>query len=430
MNGASTCPRCNGSLAIAAVYEHRTCAHVAPVDAFVVRDGLACPDCGGADPDTFERVATIRRCEDCGFRVPEDADERPRNRPADDAPVLASDGSGDSRIVGERAAKALFVVALLVVASVGAAALTVTLQPRASHEWHSYESIVVFRNDDIQPYYRAEAMRAVDRVFVEAGVPVTLGVIPATGDEPLDPDGRLCGYLRGLASTHPGTFELAVHGYSHDRETGFHGGSEFGGLPAAEQRRRVDRATAIFEDCVRQSPRTFIPPMDTYDDATVAALADQEYEVVSGGGWFTREFYGEAGLFRRGGLLHVPNDQSFVEHWTTNEFHDQRTLEAAFDDAHRNNSIHVQMLHYPQFDSPESRDRLRALIEHMRSRDGVAFTTLGRLSQRFRDGTIRPTDDGWELYEQTGGGHDWPRLSGLDSDWLPAATVVRRRRGA
>ena len=430
MNRGSNCPRCPGSLTTVSVYEHRACAHIAPVDAFTTPDGVACPDCGVTDPDDFERVAAMRRCDDCGCRVPADTGRPRRERPEADAGALTTDGSGGSGLLGERVAKALFVVALLVVASVGAAALTVPLQPRPDHEWRSYESVVVFRNDDIQPHYRTETMRAVDQMFVEAGVPVTLGVIPATADTPLDPDGRLCGYLRGLGSSHRETFEFAVHGYNHARETGFHGGSEFGGLPAAEQRRRVDRATAVFEACVGRSPRTFVPPMDTYDDATVAALADRGYAVVSGGGWFTDEFYDETGLFRRGGLLHAPNDQSFVENWTTNEFHDQRDLEAAFDSAHRNNSVYVQMLHYPQFDSPEHRDRLRALIEHMQSHDGVAFTTLGRLSQRFSDDTIRRTDGGWELYERTGGGRDWPRLADLDLGWLPAAAVVRRRRGA
>jgi len=62
-----------------------------------------------------------------------------------------------------------------------------SLAPTDDQEWTEYETIAVFRNDDIQPWYKTNTRRAVDRVFIEEDVPVTLGVIPAVNgaDSPL-----------------------------------------------------------------------------------------------------------------------------------------------------------------------------------------------------------------------------------------------------
>ncbi|WP_254545234.1 DUF2334 domain-containing protein [Halomarina pelagica] len=271
----------------------------------------------------------------------------------------------------------------------------------AAATWNEYDAVVVFRNDDIQPYYRRETMRAVDEIFVEEDVPVTLGVIPTTADgEPITRS-PLCSYLRENERAHPELFEVALHGYTHERRTGFHGGSEFGGLDPARQRDLVARGTETLTDCVGERPTTFVPPMDTYDEGTVEALAAANYAVVSGGGWFAAEYYGETDAFERGGLLHVPNDGGFVADWTANEFHDAATLERRFDRAVED-GVYVQMLHYQDFTTPERRERLRAFIRYVKDSGDVRFMTLGELGERVENGTLRRTDGGWEVYEREG----------------------------
>ncbi|MFC6835069.1 DUF2334 domain-containing protein [Halomarina ordinaria] len=265
--------------------------------------------------------------------------------------------------------------------------------------WVEYDSVVVFRNDDIQPYYRAETMRSVDRIFVEEGVPVTLGVVPRAGDRVDLSEGELCPYLRENAATHPGTFEFALHGYTHERLTDFHGGSEFGGLDPAAQRDRLARGTTALTDCVGERPTTFIPPMDTYDESTVEALGEANYTLVSGGGWFTAEYYDSEGEFTDGGLRHVSNDGGFVANWTTGDFHDGETLERRYDESAAADEVHVQMLHYQDFDSADRRTQLRDLIRHMKASGDVAFLTLGELGEHMDGETIRRTDEGWELLE-------------------------------
>lgn len=49
----------------------------------------------------------------------------------------------------------------------------------------TYQAIVIFRNDDVQPYYRTEALEEVSTVFLEEDVPLTHGVIPYTGSTPI-----------------------------------------------------------------------------------------------------------------------------------------------------------------------------------------------------------------------------------------------------
>ncbi|QZP38472.1 DUF2334 domain-containing protein [Halobaculum magnesiiphilum] len=309
-------------------------------------------------------------------------------------------------------------------------------------EWREYRTIVVFRNDDPQPGYRPEAMRALDRVFVEEDVPVTNAVIPAVGSAEVDPDGRFCRYLRERASEHPDLFEFATHGYTHERASHFHGGSEFGDRPAAEQRRRIDRGTAALTACVGERPRTFVAPMNTYDRTTTRALADANYTVVSGSTWFTRAYYDREGAFRAGGLTHVPSTEAFIAEWSAtgaaNESgrETEARLRASFDATHRsdNASVYVQMLHYQHFTTSERRATLRGFIDHVQSTPGVRFMTLGDLGAGLESGAVVRTDDGWRVNdaavpnapERGDGSSDrgWVPEGGTDSGVGPSEELV------
>ncbi|MFC5970155.1 DUF2334 domain-containing protein [Halomarina salina] len=265
--------------------------------------------------------------------------------------------------------------------------------------WTEYDGIVVFRNDDIQPYYRSETMRAVDQTFVDEGVPVTLGVIPQVNGEHSITESDVCTYLRERARENPDIFEFSLHGYTHEKRTDFHGGSEFGGLDPTTQREFVEDGTRTLTDCVGERPTTFVPPMDSYDEATVDALSAEGYTTVSGAGWFTADYYGTSEVFQQGGLVHVPNDGGFVANWTTGEFHDPATLEQRFDWAIEDEGLYVQMLHYQDFDTPERLEQLREFLQYVKGYGDVRFMTVGELGQHVADGTARQTDDGWEVYE-------------------------------
>jgi len=400
------CPRCNGWLECQTVLEHEPCGGIGPRSFFEIGNELGCPDCIEASETEFASIGTLYSCVRCGERF----DRRSLTETVSTPPSRSAEGDYASWLESssERGSTSLIwkvtsamVVLTLLISGFGAAVAVDPLMANEPSErvWNSYETIVVFRNDDTQPYYRTETMKAVDRVFIEENVPVTLGVIPAVGDNPLTKSGDLCSYLRGLERRHPVLFEFALHGYTHERLTDFHNGSEFGSLPYHRQSRRIRQGHRILKECIGHRVTTFIPPMDTYDNDTVRTLDEQDFTLVSGGGWFTKHYYNQTGVFEYGGVLHIPNSNGFVENWSTNELYSQSELQRSFDRAYENDSIYVQMLHYPQFDTSEKRDRLRDLIEYMKSKGDVKFTTLGRLAERFQENTIRRTDDGWQLLE-------------------------------
>ncbi|MFU8866910.1 DUF2334 domain-containing protein [Natronococcus sp.] len=406
------------------IVEH-DCGHIAPFDAF--ED--ACEKCGRkADTETLSELQTVPRCTECGYRSPLEPDaEAAGPLPAVSFPTLPTPEQNLSwipaRFVPEsrfrRGVLSTALIAMVLVAGIaGAVSVTPMLESEPADEasvgtdanWEEYDSIVIFRNDDIQPWYNQEELRAVDDVFIEQEVPVTLGIIPDTnGSGALTDDPELCDYLRSLEADHSDQFEMAIHGTTHEPVTDFYGASEFGGLSEAEQRERLAEGEALLADCVDSPSSTFVPPMNTYDTTTVEVLAESNYTAVSGGQWFTDQYYetDNGTYFGAGGLTHVPETQSF-EDWSAYEeaggddddvpFHDLETLTDSFDASHERNGVHVVMIHYQYFTTDERLEKLESLIEHMKG-ENVGFLTIEQFAEGLEDGTVEETDDGWRVLE-------------------------------
>lgn len=274
-----------------------------------------------------------------------------------------------------------------------------------------YESIVIFRNDDVQPYYRTEAQRKVDRIFVEEQVPVTQAVIPAPRNEEVVPNQRFCEYLTRQKQRHPEIFEYALHGYNHKPETEFvivstrhysgHAKSEFVGSSVREQREKIERGTRALEACVGEKPEVFVPPFGTYSAKTVEILVQQGYDAMSEGGWYTEYYHNtshEEFPLSANGLLHVPRTSGFVANWTTGEFASLDSLKYRFDRAYEDNGLYVQMLHSPQFTDEQKRQQLREFIDYVDSHEGVKFMTVGEFARSYESGRLERVENGW-LYE-------------------------------
>ncbi len=257
-----------------------------------------------------------------------------------------------------------------------------------------YDTIAIFRNDDPHPGYRIEALRNLETVFIEANVPVTHGVIPAAPDNAIADDSEFCREFRRRDARYPGLFEYSVHGYTHQIETAFYGGSEFGDRPFETQRELVADGISKVADCVDRRPTTFIPPANTYDEATVRAILEEDLRVVSGGEWFTRQYYGDHELpFEAGGALHVPSTHDVVADWGTLEFLPLEEMKAAFDDVEH---LYVCMLHYQHFTTEERIEYLEELVEYVDRDDRVGCMTLESFGRAYLDGTLTELDGGWE----------------------------------
>jgi peptidoglycan/xylan/chitin deacetylase (PgdA/CDA1 family) len=280
------------------------------------------------------------------------------------------------------------------------AAPTRTPRPEAANAtWEEYRLVATFRNDDVKPADDPSAMRAVDRIFVEEGVPVTSGVIPYPGGTPLSEATATCEYLRELATSNPNTVEFALHGYTHENRSDFYGASEFGGAPYDTQREWIRAGTAELTACTGERPTTFVPPMNSYDRNTTRALTDADYSVVSGGSWFTEPYYGERGVFRADGIVHAGNTTGYVTDWSTVERKSRAELRADFDRAYRHGGTYMLMLHPQHFDTAKRRGDLRAHVRYVRSHEDVRLMTVGELGLRLAKGTMKRTEDGWRVLE-------------------------------
>ncbi|WP_253737074.1 DUF2334 domain-containing protein [Halohasta salina] len=261
-----------------------------------------------------------------------------------------------------------------------------------------YDSIVVFRNDDPAPWTDLETLRAVTDVFVRTETPVTYSVVVSddNADERLDADHAVAAYLDDLRADHGDLVDLAVHGYTHTKETEFLGRSEFGGLNAAAQRDRITAATDLFDDHGWDTD-VFVPPYNTYDETTADVLADEGFSLVSGN-WYTLEDqFDVEGYQLDGDLTHLPMNLS-MEDWDTESVRDIETLKRGIDRNNEASGLNVIMLHYYFYADQQQRETLEELVEYATAGDTKALT-LGEVADKLDAGAIAPTEDGWIVDE-------------------------------
>ncbi len=149
------------------------------------------------------------------------------------------------------------------------------------------KAVVIFRYDDYHARLGAETERKeeIERRFLDAfaahQVPLTLGVVPNyEGRRPLADDAPTLAALRRLVQA--GQAEAALHGLTHQSlaPQGARN-SEFAGQPQAQQAERLRTGKAMLEDWLAAPVTSFIPPWNTFDAATVAALAEAGFTTLS-----------------------------------------------------------------------------------------------------------------------------------------------------
>lgn len=261
-----------------------------------------------------------------------------------------------------------------------------------------YDSIVVFRNDDPAPWTDLETLRAVADVFVRTETPVTHSVVTYDNDtdERLEADHAVAAYLNELRADHGELVDLAVHGYTHSKETEFLGRSEFGGLDEAAQRDRITAATDLFDEHDWETD-VFVPPYNTYDETTADVLADEGFSLVSGNRHTVEDQFGTEEFQLDGDLAHLPMNLS-MEDWDTESVRDTETLKEAVDRNNEASGLNVIMLHYYFYADQQQRETLEELIEYATAGD-TKVLTLGAIADKLDTDAIARTDDGWIVGE-------------------------------
>jgi len=256
---------------------------------------------------------------------------------------------------------------------------------------------LVFRYDDYHASFGPES-RAKDDIerrflatFAEHEVPITLGVVPNyERRRSLAADATRLDALRECVAG--GRGEAALHGLTHESfaPEGSRS-SEFAGQPREQQLERLRTGKAMLEEWVDAPVVSFIPPWNTFDEATVGALADLGFRALSAA--LSGPAVGEP-------VVAVPHTCGLGELRRTLRWLARRGGTA----------IVVCMFHHFSFgDSPEAAARrtqlslagLGELLGWCRGRPGVEFVTVGEAAGHHReallDGRVDEARERWRL---------------------------------
>ncbi len=144
---------------------------------------------------------------------------------------------------------------------------------------------VVIRNDDVCALSQPKWERRLLAVFRQAGVPLSVGFVPAIAADtryrpgvkrhPLSERPEIVSLYRKAIDE--GWVDVLQHGYDHQQNAAHAGkppaeSSEFVGLPLARQREDIARGRLLLEQALGVRPVIFIPPWNRGDENTVKAL--------------------------------------------------------------------------------------------------------------------------------------------------------------
>ncbi len=164
-----------------------------------------------------------------------------------------------------------------------------------SNPMNPHRITVVFRYDDYSERSDTEAELFLLAMLKQVEAACTFGVVPCItpADEDIQP--QVCVKLgpRKMqilkSALREGLVEAAQHGFTHQtrllRDEG--GWTEFAGLDYVSQVDRIRQGKRMLEDNLRVPINTFIPPWNSYDPNTLAALEHLGFRCISAGKYGT-----------------------------------------------------------------------------------------------------------------------------------------------
>jgi len=267
---------------------------------------------------------------------------------------------------------------------------------------------VFFRDDDVGRL--TPGLRFVIGLLLEEGVPCNYQVVPSFLDA------EAIGFLKDVQSRHPDRVVLNQHGFRHEQQIGgervF---SEFaGGRPYAEQHREIEAGRALLREALGASfdARIFTPPCHKYDGATLRALHDLGFEILSAGvkldpasrlyyrigRWLRRvTLLGQRVSYHEGATTDPPlADVSVCIDVDEDQDRAGRVIEkgpdrlwSEFERARRVARCVGVMLHHERYGSDAKRETLRTFVRRLKAEPEVAFATIGAIAARPRSDVAR-----------------------------------------
>ena len=259
-----------------------------------------------------------------------------------------------------------------------------------------YESIVVFRNDDITG--ASKSFLEVNDVFVDNDVPVTHGVIPKSFNESNEDLEAECQKLQELKSENPGVVHFSVHGWNHN-------GLEFKHAEWNEINDKLEKIEGFGQECLDKEFEVFVAPHNSMSSEGRILLNESGYNVISADrkmSWQTADskITGNRTEFLQERPLELGQSSMMVDRWDTDPvtFRNISDLEQDFNESIEDNEIFVQTVHHSAVHDNNKIRELEALIDYMDERD-VYFASLGEIASLFEEDKIRRVDKGWLLIE-------------------------------
>lgn len=154
---------------------------------------------------------------------------------------------------------------------------------------------LIFRLDDYSTISDSEFEARLLRLMERYNIPCTFGIVPFVYEDEWDSSPQVEHPLtqEKVQMLKPyiekGLVEIALHGFHHNtqaiRLNGYVPG-EFFGIPEKDQEDLIVRGKAFLDNAFSCNVTTFIPPWNTYDEATLSVLEKFEFSCISTGNRF------------------------------------------------------------------------------------------------------------------------------------------------
>ncbi len=199
---------------------------------------------------------------------------------------------------------------------------------------------IVFRDDDIAPFWSFNMVFNITETFRSRNVPHVMGLIPIPFGRDIGSDVTLGAYLNSIKNDPH--IEFALHGTGHSF-------NEFGDLSVSEASFRIDEGLDIIENLTGFRPVTFTPPYHAYNNNTLVALRENNVNIISSG---TDDIYRGVAFREVDNISHLPATTSFYN-WVEKRYNTADEIKTSCEYAMSEYNMCVILLHHHQFNNSD-----------------------------------------------------------------------------
>ncbi len=202
------------------------------------------------------------------------------------------------------------------------------------------KKFIVFRDDDIAPFWSFNMVFNITETFRSRNVPHVMGLIPIPYGIEIGNDTILGDYLKSIKNDPH--IEFALHGNGHSV-------NEFGNLSVREASFRIYEGLDIIEDLTGIRPVTFTPPYHAYNNNTLVALRDNNVSIISSG---TDDVYRGVAFREVDGISHLPATTDFYN-WDEERYNTVDEIKTSCENAMNVYDGCVILLHHHHFNNSD-----------------------------------------------------------------------------